>query len=342
MRRTVLVTGGLGFIGSHTVIQLLTAGHRVICLDNLSNSKRTVLGRIEQICGQAPHFIQGDIREPKDIVAALSLGEVDSVIHFAGLKAVGESVREPLKYFENNVSGTTTLLKMLEETNIRQFIFSSSATVYGQPDVVPIDEDADIRPVNPYGRTKHMVEQLLSDLTVSDPSWSVSILRYFNPVGAHPSGMVGEDPTGIPNNLLPFISQVAIGHREMLSVFGNDYDTEDGTGVRDYIHVMDLADGHLAALNAHVDEPGCFVYNLGTGTGYSVLEMVDAFEKASGRQVPYRFAPRRTGDVGTCYADSTRAQQRLRWAPSRGLSTMVEDAWRWQELNPHGLPNDDD
>ena len=240
------------------------------------------------------------------------------------------------------MSGTTTLLQTLQETNVRQFIFSSSATVYGQPDSVPIDETAEIRPINQYGRTKHIVEQLLSDFTVSDPSWSVSILRYFNPVGAHPSGLIGEDPAGVPSNLLPFISQVAIGRREALSVFGDDYDTKDGTGVRDYIHVMDLADGHLAALDAHTNEPGCFIYNLGTGSGYSVLEMVQAFEDVSNRQVPYRFAPRRPGDIGTCYANSMRAQQRLGWVPARGLVSMVEDAWRWQEMNPDGLPDEDD
>ena len=251
MARTVLVTGGLGFIGSHTIIQLMVAGHRVVCLDNLVNSKRAVLSRIATIVGALPQFIEGDIRDAADVERALSSAPIDSVIHFAGLKSVGESVSDPMKYYDNNVTGTLNLLNVLSKTSVRQFIFSSSATVYGQPDRVPIDERSAVRPVNPYGQTKYFVEQMLKDLQCADPSWSMSILRYFNPVGAHPSGLIGEDPTGIPNNLLPYIAQVAVGRRESLSVFGRDYDTKDGTGVRDYIHVMDLADGHLAALDTH-------------------------------------------------------------------------------------------
>jgi UDP-glucose 4-epimerase len=341
MARTILVTGGLGFIGSHTIVQLLTAGHRVICLDNLANSKPAVLDQIGKICGTAPAFVEGDIRDETAIEHALSLGCVESVIHFAGLKAVGESVSDPLMYYDNNVSGTQTLLKVLSKTNVRQFIFSSSATVYGQPDAVPIPEGAIVRPVNPYGRTKAFVEEMLRDVYQADHSWSMSILRYFNPVGAHPSGLIGEDPAGTPNNLLPFIAQVAIGRRSELSVFGSDYQTPDGTGVRDYIHVMDLADGHLAALDGHFRDQGCFTYNLGTGMGYSVLEMVAAFANASKRPVPYTFAERRVGDIGTCYADSQRAQSKLGWRPSRDLDAMVEDAWRWQSMYPDGLPDDD-
>ena len=341
MARTILVTGGLGFIGSHTIVQLLAAGHQVICLDNLSNSKLAVLDQMVKISGSAPAFVEGDIRDEAAIEHALSLGPVDSVIHFAGLKSVGESVSDPLSYYDNNVLGTQTLLKVLAKTNIRQFIFSSSATVYGQPDVVPITEDAAIRPVNPYGRTKVFVEEMLRDVYEADHSWSMSILRYFNPVGAHPSGLIGEDPSGTPNNLLPFIAQVAIGRRQALSVFGSDYQTPDGTGVRDYIHVMDLADGHLAALDVHFQDEGCFTYNLGTGTGYSVLEMIAAFANASDRPIPYDFVERRVGDIGTCYADSRRAQSNLGWHPSRHLDVMVEDAWRWQSMYPNGLLDDE-
>jgi UDP-glucose 4-epimerase len=342
MARTVLVTGGLGFIGSHTIVQLMAAGYHVVCLDNLVNSKRAVLKRIGMITGAVPHFVEGDIRDESAIERALSLAPVDSVIHFAGLKSVGESVSNPLMYYDHNVTGTHTLLRVLSKTSIRQFIFSSSATVYGQPDVVPIPEDAAIRPVNPYGRTKYFVEQMLKDLQCADPSWSMSILRYFNPVGAHHSGLIGEDPTGVPNNLLPYIAQVAGGRREALSVFGRDYDTPDGTGVRDYIHVMDLADGHLAALTAHQRDPGCFTYNLGTGTGYSVLEMIKAFEKASKRKVSFNYAPRRSGDIGTCYADCSEAQSVLGWVAARDLKAMVEDAWRWQSMNPNGLVKEDE
>jgi UDP-glucose 4-epimerase len=342
MARTVLVTGGLGFIGSHTIVQLMAAGHRVVCLDNLVNSKRAVLRRIGAIAGALPQFVEGDIRDGSAVERALSSAPIDSVIHFAGLKSVGESVSDPMMYYDNNVTGTLNLLRVLSMTSIRQLIFSSSATVYGQPDRVPIDERAAVRPVNPYGRTKYFVEQMLTDLHCADPSWSVSILRYFNPVGAHHSGLIGEDPMGIPNNLLPYIAQVAVGRRKALSVFGRDYDTEDGTGVRDYIHVMDLADGHLAALDTHQGQAGCFTYNLGTGIGYSVLEMIKVFEKVSKRKVPFNDAPRRLGDIATCFADSSQAQAVLGWKPSRGLHTMVEDAWRWQSMNPNGLIQEDE
>jgi UDP-glucose 4-epimerase len=310
MARTVLVTGGLGFIGSHTIVQLMAAGYHVVCLDNLVNSKRAVLKRIGMITGAVPHFVEGDIRDESAIERALSLAPVDSVIHFAGLKSVGESVSNPLMYYDHNVTGTHTLLRVLSKTSIRQFIFSSSATVYGQPDVVPIPEDAAIRPVNPYGRTKYFVEQMLKDLQCADPSWSMSILRYFNPVGAHHSGLIGEDPTGVPNNLLPYIAQVAGGVAKRYQCLGGD--------------------------------PGCFTYNLGTGTGYSVLEMIKAFEKASKRKVSFNYAPRRSGDIGTCYADCSEAQSVLGWVAARDLKAMVEDAWRWQSMNPNGLVKEDE
>lgn len=339
MSRCILVTGGLGYIGSHTAIQLLEAGYHVVCLDNLSNSKRAVLDRIQAVTGSRPTFVEGDIRDSALVSSILSQHPISAVIHFAGLKAVGESVTKPLLYYENNVSGTEVLLRVLSETNIRQFVFSSSATVYGQPDSVPIPESAALRPTNPYGRSKLFIEEMLRDVYRADSNWSLSILRYFNPVGAHPSGLLGEDPHGIPNNLMPFISQVAVGRRERLSVFGNDYDTLDGTGVRDYIHVMDLADGHLAALKHGFQRPGCFTFNLGTGTGYSVLQMLKAFEQASNRTIPYTFVARRPGDIATCYADCSAAGQHLAWQATRTIEEMTNDTWRWQSENPNGYPN---
>ena len=339
MARCILVTGGLGYIGSHTAIQLMEAGDAVVCFDNLSNSKRAVLNRIEAVTGRSPIFVEGDVRDASALEAVIAAHPIDGVIHFAGLKAVGESVAMPLSYYDNNVAGTEVLLRVLSRTNIRQFVFSSSATVYGQPDVVPISESAALRPTNPYGRSKYFIEEMLRDLYRSDETWSISILRYFNPVGAHPSGKLGEDPNGVPNNLMPFISQVAVGRRAQLSVFGNDYDTPDGTGVRDYIHVMDLADGHLSALNHGESKRGCFTFNLGTGTGYSVLEMVRAFEKASERDIPYTIVGRRAGDIGTCYADCSAAKSQLGWQASRGLEDMTGDTWRWQSQNPNGYPN---
>ncbi len=339
MSRCILVTGGLGYIGSHTTIQLMEAGDDVVCFDNLVNSKRAVLDRIQQVTGRQPIFIEGDIRDAQALQAVVNAHPIDGVIHFAGLKAVGESVEKPLSYYDNNVTGTEVLLRVLATTTIRQFVFSSSATVYGQPDVVPIPESATLRPTNPYGRTKYFIEEMLRDVYRADSTWSISILRYFNPVGAHPSGLLGEDPNGIPNNLMPFISQVAVGRRAELSIFGDDYDTPDGTGVRDYIHVMDLADGHLSALSHGRQRQGCFTFNLGTGTGYSVLDMLRAFEVASQRTIPYAIVERRAGDIGTCYADCQAAASELEWTAARTLTEMTADTWRWQSQNPNGYPS---
>ena len=339
MSRRILVTGGLGYIGSHTCIQLMKAGYDVVCFDNLSNSKRSVLDRIALATKRKPEFFEGDIRDVDDVKTVLLSHSIDAVIHFAGLKAVGESVAQPLMYYDNNVTGTQVLLSALQETKVRQFVFSSSATVYGSPESVPITEAAALRPTNPYGRTKLMIEDMLRDLYCADSSWSISILRYFNPVGAHPSGELGEDPNGIPNNLMPFIAQVAVGRRDKLSIFGNDYETIDGTGVRDYVHVMDLADGHIAALHHGESQAGCNNFNLGTGTGYSVLEMVKAFEVASQQPIPYEFASRRAGDIAICFADCSRAKQMLGWQAHRTLSEMTLDTWRWQSKNPKGYPD---
>lgn len=339
MSRRILVTGGLGYIGSHTCIQLMEAGYDVVCFDNLSNSKRSVLDRIALATKRKPKFCEGDIRNADDVKTALLSHSIDAVIHFAGLKAVGESVAAPLMYYDNNVTGTQVLLSALQETSIRQFVFSSSATVYGSPESVPIKETAALRPTNPYGRTKLMIEDMLRDLYFADSNWSISILRYFNPVGAHPSGELGEDPNGIPNNLMPFIAQVAVGRRDKLSVFGNDYETIDGTGVRDYVHVMDLADGHIAALRHGENEAGCYNFNLGTGTGYSVLEMVNAFQAASKQSIPYEITNRRAGDIAICFADCSRAKQMLGWQAHRTLSEMTRDTWRWQSKNPKGYPD---
>jgi UDP-glucose 4-epimerase len=335
-QQTILVTGASGYIGSHTCVELLTAGYAVVALDNLSNSDVEALKRVEKITGQDVPFYQADVRDRKALDALLAAHRIDAAIHFAGLKAVGESVEKPLAYFENNVSGTITLLQALGDAGVKKFLFSSSATVYGDPESVPISESARLSTTNPYGRSKLMVEQVLEDLAASDASWAIGALRYFNPVGAHPSGLIGEDPRGIPNNLMPFVSQVAVGRRERLSVFGNDYPTPDGTGVRDYIHVVDLALGHLAALKQLFRSGQGFTLNLGTGQGYSVLQMVRAFEAASGRPVPYRIVGRRPGDIAVCYADPSNARRILDWQASRGLEEMCADHWRWQSTNPNG------
>lgn len=332
-----LVTGGLGYIGSHTCIELLEAGHRVRIVDNLSNSKLAVLDRIEEITGRRPEFIRADIRDRKALVEVLR--GCDAVVHFAGLKAVGESVEKPLLYYSNNVEGSIALFESMVEAGVKSIVFSSSATVYGDPASVPIREDAPLSATNPYGRSKLMIEDMLRDLAKADPEWRIALLRYFNPVGAHASGRIGEDPNGIPNNLMPYVAQVAIGKLECLSVFGNDYPTPDGTGVRDYIHVVDLAKGHLAALTALERQGGLLTVNLGTGQGYSVLEMVKAFEVASGRKVAYRIAPRRPGDIAACYADPALAASLLGWRAELGLESMCADAWRWQSLNPNGFPD---
>jgi UDP-glucose 4-epimerase len=325
----VLVTGGAGYIGSHTVVELLTAGFDVTIVDNLSNSKLSVVDRIEAIAGRRPHFIEGDIRDRETLLPALA--NCSAVIHFAGLKAVGESVAKPIEYYDNNVAGSVMLFEAMRDSGVKTLVFSSSATVYGDPHKVPITEDFPLSATNPYGRSKLMIEDMLRDIAKADATWRISLLRYFNPVGAHASGMLGEDPNGIPNNLMPFVSQVAVGKLAQLSVFGNDYPTPDGTGVRDYIHVVDLALGHIAALDALAKGPGLMAVNLGTGRGYSVLEMVRAFEQASGRPVPYRVAPRRPGDIAQCYADPALAAQLLGWKAHRGIEAMCIDTWRWQQ-----------
>lgn len=335
----VLVTGGAGYIGSHTCVELLAAGHELLVLDNLSNSKPASLDRVQQISGQGLSFVEADLRDSERLRRLFSTRRIDAVIHFAGLKAVGESTEIPLSYYDNNINGTLSLCQAMEEAGVKRLVFSSSATVYGDPASVPIREDSPLSATNPYGRTKLFIEEILRDLQRADSGWHIALLRYFNPVGAHPSGQIGEDPNGIPNNLMPFVAQVAIGKRDALRVFGGDYPTPDGTGVRDYIHVVDLALGHLAALQALADAPGLLTCNLGTGRGYSVLEMVRAFEAASGREVPYRVVERRPGDIATCYADPSHARERLGWQAERGLEQMVADAWRWQQQNPDGYPD---
>ena len=333
---SVLVTGGAGYIGSHTVLLLLEAGYSVVVLDNLSNSSRESLDRVERLTGKSLEFIEGDIRDSDCLKKIFDGHDIASVIHFAGLKAVGESVAQPLRYYDWNVTGTLRLLEAMDNADVRTMVFSSSATVYGDPASVPIREDFPLSATNPYGATKLHIEDMLRDLYASDNRWQIALLRYFNPVGAHESGQIGEDPNGIPNNLMPFIAQVVIGKRERLSVFGGDYPTPDGTGVRDYIHVMDLAEGHLAALQALEKTGGLITTNLGTGRGYSVLEMIQAFSRASGRDVSYQVVERRPGDVATCYADPVHASKVLGWTASRGLNVMCEDHWRWQEKNPDG------
>ncbi|WP_415035752.1 UDP-glucose 4-epimerase GalE [Azonexus sp.] len=340
-KQTLLVTGGAGYIGSHTVLALLEAGHEVVVLDNLSNSSPQSLARVARLAGRAPVFIEGDIRDDTVTRALFARYSIDAVLHFAGLKAVGESVREPLRYYDNNVAGSLALCQAMAAAGVFSLVFSSSATVYGEVAQMPISETTPTgRPSNPYGRSKLMVEELLADLAQSDPRWRIGVLRYFNPVGAHASGSIGEDPNGIPNNLLPYITQVAVGKLAQLTVFGDDYPTPDGTGVRDYIHVVDLAAGHLQALNALQTRSGWQVWNLGTGQGYSVLEMVHAFEAASGQAVPYRIAARRAGDVAQCWSDPAKAEQELGWCARRGLPEMMADAWRWQSANPQGYGGD--
>jgi UDP-glucose 4-epimerase len=333
----VLVTGGSGYIGSHTTLVLLQAGFDVVVLDNLCNSSSESLVRVAQIAGRAPVFVEGDVRDSKVLGRIFHDFQVGAVLHFAGLKAVGESVAQPLRYYYNNVHGSQVLLQACSDAGVFNFVFSSSATVYGEPARMPISEACPVgQPTNPYGRSKLMVEDMLRDVAASDPRWRIAILRYFNPVGAHESGQIGEDPNGTPNNLLPYIAQVAVGKLPELAVFGNDYPTPDGTGVRDYIHVVDLAEGHLRALEALQTRTGAHVWNLGTGRGYSVLEMVDAFEAASGRPVPYHVAPRRPGDIATCYSDPAKAERELSWKAQRGLDDMMQCAWRWQSTNPDG------
>ena len=337
----ILVTGGAGYIGSHTCIELLNSGHRVTVVDNLCNAKREALKRVEELTSKSLTFHEVDLLDRAGLQRVFRVADTpfDAVIHFAGLKAVGESVEKPLLYYHNNITGTLVLCEVMAEHGLKNIVFSSSATVYGDPAEVPILEDFPLSCTNPYGRTKLMIEEILRDIQVADLEWNVVLLRYFNPVGAHKSGRIGEDPNGIPNNLMPYISQVAVGKLEQLTVFGNDYPTSDGTGVRDYIHVVDLAVGHVRAIEKLADKPGVVVYNLGTGQGYSVLEMVEAFKAASGRDVPHRIAGRRAGDIAACYADPTRAKTELGWQAERGIAEMCEDTWRWQTQNPDGYPD---
>lgn len=332
----VLVTGGAGYIGSHTVLELLNADHEVCVVDNLCNACEESLRRVAELTGKAIDFRNVDILDKPALTAVMAGAGFDAVIHFAALKAVGESVAQPLRYYQNNITGTLVLAEVMEEQGVKHIVFSSSATVYGDPHEVPITEGFPLQATNPYGRTKLMMEYILTDLHIADSDFHVALLRYFNPIGAHESGRIGEDPAGIPNNLLPYIAQVAVGRREKLSVYADDYPTPDGTGVRDYIHVVDLAIGHLKALEALAANPGIITCNLGTGQGYSVLEMVKAFEKASGKPVPYEIVPRRPGDIAECYADPAFAEERLGWKAERGIDDMCRDAWRWQQQNPTG------
>jgi len=333
---TILVTGGAGYIGSHTCVMLLEAGYDVVVADNLANSSREAIERVQEITGKTMRFYECDIRDRAGLDALFAANAIDAVIHFAGLKAVGESVAKSLMYYENNIGGTLCLLEAMQAAGVKKIVFSSSATVYGMSDRVPLTEDLPLSANSPYGQTKLFIEQILRDLYISDNAWSISLLRYFNPVGAHPSGKIGEYPSGIPNNIMPYITQVASGKLERLNIFGSDYPTKDGTGVRDYIHVMDLADGHIKALVKLDGSAGVFVHNLGTGVGYSVLELVSAFEEASGVKIPYEFAPRRPGDVTICYADPTKAKAELNWTAEKGIVEMCRDSWNWQKNNPNG------
>jgi UDP-glucose 4-epimerase len=332
----VLVTGGAGYIGSHTCVELLAAGYEVVVLDNLVNSSAESISRVQEIAGRKMVFYRVDLLDKQAVNSVFEKETIDAVIHFAGLKAVGESVEMPLRYYHNNITGTLVLLEVMGEHGVKNFVFSSSACVYGDPETVPITEEFPLQSTNPYGQTKVMIEQILKDLHVTDSSLNIALLRYFNPVGAHPSGRIGEDPHGIPNNLAPYIAQVACGKLAELSVYGNDYPTDDGTGVRDYIHVMDLAGGHVKALEKLTENPGVVTYNLGTGRGYSVLEMVKGFEEAAGRKVAYKVVGRRPGDIASCYADPTKAERELSWKAVRDIDEMCSDAWRWQSMNPNG------
>ena len=335
---TVLVTGGAGFIGSHTSVELLNAGYDIIILDNFVNSKPESLKRIKELTGKDFKFYQADIRDEEAMTKVFAENKIDAVIHFAGLKSVPQSIKEPLNYYDNNIAGTVCLCRVMDKAGCKKLVFSSSATVYGSKNPSPLREDMPTGgTTNPYGTTKYFIEQILRDLCISDSEWGVSILRYFNPIGAHKSGRIGEDPNGIPGNLMPYITQVAIGKLECLNVCGNDYPTPDGTGVRDYIHVVDLAIGHIKALDRLLKVKGCEVYNLGTGKGYSVLDVVKAFEKASGIKINYRIAPRRAGDVACCYADATKAKEVLGWQAQYDIDDMCADSWRWQSQNPNGL-----
>ena len=332
----VLVSGGMGYIGSHTAVELLENGYEVIIADNLCNSKEVVKERIENITGKSVKFYNVDLTNEDESEIVFKENKIDSVIHFAALKAVGESVSKPLEYYYNNITSALVMLRLMRKYDCKNFVFSSSATVYGDAKVVPITEESPLSATNPYGQTKLMIEDMLRDICKADPTLNVALLRYFNPVGAHKSGTIGEDPNGIPNNLMPFITKVAVGQLKELSVFGNDYPTHDGTGVRDYIHVVDLANGHVKALKKLAENPGLVTYNLGTGNGYSVLDVVKAFSKASGREIPYKIVDRRPGDVATCYADPAKANKELGWKAERGIDEMCEDSWRWQSQNPKG------
>ena len=333
----ILVTGGAGYIGSHTCVELLEAGYDVVIVDNLYNASEKAVDRIGQITGKTPTFYEADIRDYEKMTEIFAKEQPDTVIHFAGLKAVGESVRKPLEYYENNIAGTLNLCKVMRENGCKNIIFSSSATVYGNPAFIPITEECPKGVcTNPYGWTKHMLEQILTDIQFADPEWNVILLRYFNPIGAHKSGLIGEDPKGIPNNLLPYVAQVAIGKLPCVGVFGNDYDTPDGTGVRDYIHVVDLAKGHVAAINKIKENPGVKIYNLGTGKGYSVLDVIHAFGKACGKEIPYEIKPRRAGDIATCYSDASLAKKELGWEAQYDIDEMCADSWKWQSMNPDG------
>lgn len=332
----ILVTGGAGYIGSHTCIELINAGYDIVVLDSFINSKKEALERVQTITGKDFPIYDVDLLQYEELKQLFEKHTFEAVIHFAGLKAVGESVEKPLDYYHNNLTGTLHLCKAMKEFGVKKMVFSSSATVYGMPERVPITEDFPLQATNPYGRTKLMIEEILNDLFVSDHEWSIALLRYFNPIGAHPSGLIGEDPNGIPNNIMPYITQVAVGKLKELRVFGNDYPTVDGTGVRDYIHVVDLAQGHVKALENVLKSTGAEAYNLGTGRGYSVLELVSAFEKATGVKIPYKIVDRRPGDVAICYADPTKAKNELGWVATRGIEDMCRDAWRWQSQNPNG------
>ena len=334
---SILVTGGAGYIGSHTCLELLKAGYEVVVADNLCNSSEEAVRRVEKIAGKPVKFYQADILDREALNKIFDTEEIDSVIHFAGLKAVGESVAKPLEYYHNNITGTLILCDVMRNHGVKNIVFSSSATVYGDPAFVPITEDCPKGQItNPYGQTKSMLEQILTDFHVADPEWNVVLLRYFNPIGAHESGLIGEDPKGIPNNLVPYIAQVAVGKLQCLGVFGNDYPTHDGTGVRDYIHVVDLAVGHVKALKKIEEKAGVCIYNLGTGKGYSVLDVVKAYEKACGREIKYEIKPRRPGDIATCYADASKAREELGWEAERGIEEMCADSWRWQSANQDG------